>query len=97
TNASILMLAIPVFAVAVGAALGVERSGPRQLWGVALAITGALALLHPGRLTLAPQAAIGNALLLANCLAYALFLVLQRPLLRRLPWETVIAWSFVFG
>jgi drug/metabolite transporter (DMT)-like permease len=28
---------------------------------------------------------------------YALFLVLQRPLLERIPWRTLIAWSFVFG
>jgi drug/metabolite transporter (DMT)-like permease len=97
TNASILMLAIPVFTVAAGAALAVERPAARQLAGVALAVGGALALLHPGRMSLAPETAIGNALILANCFCYALFLVLQRPLLRRLPWETTIAWSFLFG
>ncbi|HEV8630002.1 MAG TPA: DMT family transporter [Thermoanaerobaculia bacterium] len=97
TNASILVLAIPVFAVAVGALLGVEKPSPRQLAGVALAVAGALALLHPGRMVLEPATSIGNALILTNCLAYAFFLVLQRPLLDRLPWETVIAWAFLLG
>jgi drug/metabolite transporter (DMT)-like permease len=97
TNASILMLSIPVFTVAVSAMLLGERPSAGRLAGVALAVAGALALLHPGRMTLAPGTAVGNALILTNCLAYAFFLVLQRPLLRRLPWTTVIAWAFLFG
>lgn len=97
TNASILVLAIPVFTVAAGAMLEMERPAGRQVAGIALAVGGALVLLHPGRISLAPESAAGNALILANCLSYALFLVLQRPLLRRLPWETVIAWAFLFG
>jgi drug/metabolite transporter (DMT)-like permease len=41
--------------------------------------------------------ALGNAMLIGNCICWACFLVLQRPILRRLPWRTVIAWSFVLG
>jgi len=43
------------------------------------------------------SAALGNALLILNCVCWACFLVLQRPILRRLPWRTVIAWCFVLG
>ena len=32
-----------------------------------------------------------------NSLSFAAFLVLQRPLLSKLPWRTVIAWTFLFG
>jgi drug/metabolite transporter (DMT)-like permease len=97
TNASILMLSIPVFTVAISAAQARERPPGRMLLGVALAVGGALSLLHPARISLSPGAVAGNALILANCLSYALFLVLQRPLLRRLPWSTVIAWAFLLG
>ena len=97
TNASILMPSIPVFAVAIGGLLGLDRPGPAQLGGVALSIVGALVLLDPRRMAEAPGTAVGNALILGNCLSYALFLVLQRPLLQRLPWRTVIAWAFLFG
>jgi drug/metabolite transporter (DMT)-like permease len=41
--------------------------------------------------------AVAGALILVNGLCYALFLVLQRPVLTRIPWRTVIAWSFLFG
>jgi drug/metabolite transporter (DMT)-like permease len=41
--------------------------------------------------------ALGNGLIVLNCICWAFFLVLQRPILRRLPWRTVIAWSFLLG
>jgi drug/metabolite transporter (DMT)-like permease len=97
TNAAILMVSIPIFTVVVAALLRVERPGPRRLAGVALAVLGALVLLRPWALTAARGVAVGNALILVNCLSYAAFLVLQRPLLARMPWRTVIAWSFLFG
>lgn len=97
SNASILMTCLPVFAAAAGAVMGIERVGPRRLLGIALAVGGALVMVHPGRFETAGKTGFGNLLILGNCLSYALFLVLQRPLLRRLPWRTVIAGSFLFG
>lgn len=97
TNASILMTSLPVFAVGAAAALGIEKLAPPRLVGIALSVAGALVLVNPFRFSTAPGAALGNALILGNSLCYALFLVLQRPVLGRIPWRTVIAWSFVFG
>jgi drug/metabolite transporter (DMT)-like permease len=97
TNAAILMVSVPVFTVAVAALLRVERLGPRRLVGIALAVAGAAVLLDPRRLAFGRASLVGNALILTNALAYSFFLVLQRPVLRRLPWRTVIAGSFVFG
>jgi drug/metabolite transporter (DMT)-like permease len=104
-NASILMPSMPVFAVLAAALLGIERIGARRLVGVALSVAGALVLANPFRLLAvggagapAPRSvALGNAMLILNCICWAFFLVLQRPILRRLPWRTVIAWSFVIG
>lgn len=97
TSAAILMPSVPVFAVAIGVLSGVERVSGRRLLGILLAVAGAVVLLDPFRLALAAASARGNLLILANCLAYAAFLVLQRPILHRLPWRTVIAWAFLFG
>jgi drug/metabolite transporter (DMT)-like permease len=96
-NASIMMPSLPVFAVAAGALLGVETVGRRRLLGIALSVAGALVLVDPRRLTVGSRSALGNCLILCACLCYGTFLVVQRPLLRRLPWRTVAAWSFVFG
>ncbi len=97
TNAAILMPSIPVFAVGIGWLTGIERVGARRLAGVALAVAGAVILLDLRRFSLADASAVGSLLILANCMSYATFLVLQRPMLARLPWRTVIAWSFLFG
>lgn len=97
TNAAILMPSLPVFAVAAASLLGIEAIGPRRLQGIALSIAGALVLVNPFRFEGGHDAAVGNLLILGNCLCYALFLVLQRPILQRLPWRTVIAGSFFLG
>lgn len=97
TNASILMPSIPVFAVAISALSGIERVGWRRLLGILLAVAGAAVMLDSTAFSLADRHTVGNLMVLANCLSYATFLVLQRPVVRRLPWRTVIAWSFLFG
>jgi len=97
TNASILMTSIPVFAVAAAAVMGVERITANRLAGIVLSVAGALVLVNPLRFSAGRGAALGNAMILGNGLCYALFLVLQRPVLARIPWRTVIAASFFFG
>lgn len=97
TNAAVLLPSIPVFAAGIGALLGIDRIGPRRLAGILLAVAGALAVLDPTGFSFADEATVGNLLILANAGLFAAFLVLQRPLLARLPWRTVIAGSFLFG
>lgn len=97
TNAAILMVAVTPFTVGVAALLRIERLDARRLVGIALAVAGALVLLDPRRLAFGGTLLLGNALILTNALAYSFFLVLQRPVVQRLPWRTVIAGSFVFG
>jgi len=97
TSASIMMPSIPVFTAAAAALLGIERIGGARLVGVLTAAAGAVVLLDPARLETGGAASFGNLLILMNCLSYSFFLVLQRPLLARLPWRTLIAWSFLFG
>ncbi len=97
SSAAILMLSIPVFVTALGLALAIERPTVRTVAGVCGAVAGAVVVLEPSKLVLEGGEALGNALLLGNCLAYAGYLVLQRPLLERIPPLTLVAWSFLFG
>ena len=97
TNASILMTSLPVFAAATAVLLRIERLAPRRLAGILLSVAGALVLVNPFRFSADRGMAVGNLMILGNALCYALFLVLQRPLLQRIPWRTLIAWSFLFG
>lgn len=97
TNAGLLMPSIPVFAAGVAILAGVERPRLQRLAGIALAVAGAVVMLDPTRFQAGDRLLAGNAMILANCLSYATFLVAMRPVLRRLPVITVIAWSFLFG
>lgn len=97
TNAAILMPSIPVFVALLLSLSGRERLGGRRWAGVLLASGGALVLFDWSRAEFGGGAMAGNALLLTNCLAYALYLVLQRGLLARLRPLTVVAWAFGFG
>ena len=81
TNASILMTSIPVFAVAAAALSASRRSAPRRLVGIALSVAGALVLVNPLRFEGGTSAALGNGLILMNCLSYAALPRLQRPIL----------------
>jgi len=96
-NASILMPSIPVFTAVIGGLAGIERLSRLQAGGVAVAVSGAVILLNPFGASFTQSTALGNTLILINCVSYSLFLVLQRPVLRSLPPLTVIAWSFLFG
>lgn len=97
TAAGILMPSIPVFALVTAALLGHQRLTVASGVGVALAVGGALTILDPRRLAGDPGGTLGNALILLNCLAFAIYLVAQRPLLQRIPPLTTVAWSFLLG
>lgn len=97
TNAAILMPSIPVFVALVAAGTGLERLTWGRAAGVALAVVGALATLDFSAASLSGGTLVGNLLLLANCLVYAFYLVLQRPLFSRVHPVAIVAWAFLFG
>ena len=97
TNAGIIMPSIPVFTAAIAAAFGVERLSWRQGLGIGVAVFGAAVMLNPLQFQVGSGLLLGNLLLLLNALAYAGYLVLQRPVLRRVPPLTLTAWAFMFG
>jgi drug/metabolite transporter (DMT)-like permease len=94
-HTGLLVTQIPVFTYAVACLARVERVQLRRVSGIALALCGALLLV----LERAPAqgsggSALGNLLLVSNCLSYAIYLVLARGLLQRFPTLVVIAWVF---
>jgi drug/metabolite transporter (DMT)-like permease len=89
--ASILGATIPIFAAAFAVAFGVERPHPRTGVGIALAVGGVLWLTGVGSLD------FGAIAIALNCLAYAMYIVLSKPVIDRLGSATVVAWLFTWG
>ncbi|MCA9641451.1 MAG: DMT family transporter [Myxococcales bacterium] len=96
-NASVLLLIIPAVTLLAATLLGRERPSRLRLLGVAIAISGALALVGVERFQLQDAKLMGNLLLILNSTSYAVFLVLARPLIARLGALRVMSWVFLIG
>jgi drug/metabolite transporter (DMT)-like permease len=96
-HANLLITTVPVFTLAAAVLAGHERATKTGVAGLVLAMAGALFLLDPTQLDLSGGTALGDLLILLNALAYALFLVFSKEMLRRYEPLAVISAVFLFG
>jgi drug/metabolite transporter (DMT)-like permease len=96
-NATILVTTVPVFTV-LGSVL-TRREPPSLLkfLGIALAAGGAVYLIGPDRISLAPDVALGNALIVAGMVCYAAYFLYSKSILRRYDSITVSFYVMFFA
>lgn len=92
--AAILLTAIPIFTLIVAIVLKLERATARKIGGIVIALAGALLVVGSEGLAGLLDAMTGTLLIVANCIAYATYLVISKPLLERLPALRVVALLF---
>ena len=92
--AAILITTIPVFVLAAAISLGRERATAMKVGGILLAAAGALLVIRGEHAQGARSAAIGAILITMNCLCYALYLVLSKPMMARVSARRVISRMF---
>ena len=98
TNASVMLVSIPLLTLVFAVLLGRERATKVGVLGIVTGLAGALLLVLPqGEVDISSRAATGNLFLLAGGASYALYLVLTRPILSRQPPLRVISWVFLFA
>lgn len=97
TNASVLGSTIPVFTALIAIALGREPARPRRLLGIAIAFTGAIALVGVDRVSIGRSDMTGCGFILLNSLCYGSYLVLVRPLAERYDPLALLAVMFIAG
>jgi drug/metabolite transporter (DMT)-like permease len=95
--AAILITTIPVFALGAAIVLGRERATVAKIGGIVLAASGALLVIGVEGFETGGKAWIGDLLIVGNCLAYALYLVLSKPAMARLSARRVIGRMFAIG
>lgn len=93
-NASVLITTIPVFTLLLAVLLGHQRVRRAELAGVAIAFAGVLSLVGVEEAELG-RSLLGDAMIVLNCVCYAAFLVLVRPLSRRYGSLPVMAIGFL--
>jgi drug/metabolite transporter (DMT)-like permease len=81
-DTALLVCTIPIFTLLIGIALG-ERPGLRRAAGIPVALLGTLLVLNLQKLDFHDAPLVGNALVVANCFFYSVFLVRARPVLAR--------------
>jgi drug/metabolite transporter (DMT)-like permease len=82
-NTAILIPMIPIFTVIFGWALLGERPSGLKWAGVAVAALGTIYLIGPDRVSLAPDVALGNVLVLLGMAFNALAFLLSKQMLER--------------
>ncbi len=96
-NATILVTTIPVFTVLESLIARREPPSALKFLGIGLAGAGAVYLIGPDRLSLAPETALGNALILLGMVCYSLYLVHSKPLFERHTPLTASYYVMLFG
>jgi drug/metabolite transporter (DMT)-like permease len=93
-STALLLPLIPVFTAVVALVVRQEQFDAKRAWGMLVAFAGALVLLTRKEIDLDGSHLTGNLLVVLNEICYAIYLVMVRPLLRRLPPLAVIGWVF---
>lgn len=97
-NAAIIMTGNPVLVLLAAAWIIKERITTRKVAGIALGLVGAIGLIvYRGDVDISSDTFRGDAFIFLNACAYAIFLVLVKPLMARYSPVTVMKWVFFFG
>ena len=96
-NSTLLSTTIPVSTLLVGVALGSDRITLRRVLGIALAATGVLYLIGPGRAQFSSATRAGDLLIVSNSLCYGAYIAVSKDLVKRYNVLTVITWIFIVG
>jgi len=97
-EAAILITTIPVFTLISAVVLGTEKLTPSKTAGILLALTGAILLIGRGHaIVVRPDSLLGDALILLNCAAYGLYLVLSRPIMKQIGAVRAVTRIFAIG
>ncbi len=96
-NATILVTTVPVFTVLGSVLTGREPASLLKFAGIALATAGTVYLIGPDRISLAPDVALGNSLIVVGMVCYAAYFLYSKSILRRYGSVTVSFYVMFFA
>jgi drug/metabolite transporter (DMT)-like permease len=97
SNASLLIVTIPVFTAILGFIVGMEKITIAKVAGIALALAGAVILIDPRNASFSSHTTLGDALIVLNSLAFAIYVVTSKDVVTRNGAFRSMMWVFVFS
>lgn len=93
-NASIIMILNPIFVIILEILFLKEKLPPIRLAGIVSGTIGASLLLLFGKEVSVHR---GDIMILVNCISWAIYMVMVKPLMVKYKTVTVVKWVFAFG
>lgn len=97
-DASIIHVANPIIVLTLSAVFLGESINSKKITGIILGAAGALILILYGKeLSFSSDHLFGNLLIFLNAMAYASYLVVVKPIIKKYNTYTVMKWVYLFG
>lgn len=96
-NTSLLAVTIPVFVIIISAVFGMEKITSLKIFGVMIALFGAIYLLDPSKASFSSGTTVGNMLIILNSFSYAIYIVISKRLVSHYGALKSIAWIFLLA
>lgn len=97
SNASLISVTIPIFALTAGYLLGTEMLRPIKVIGILIACTGVVLLIDPRNASFSSQTTLGDLLVVANSFCYGIYVAISKSIVTRVGAFRSIMWIFVFA
>lgn len=96
-NSALIMTTSPIMVLIASAFMRRESITKYKAIGILMGLSGAFMLIGGYNFTFSTETVLGDLLILANALAYGIYLVQVKPLMQRYDSLTVVKWVFFFG
>jgi drug/metabolite transporter (DMT)-like permease len=97
SNTSLLAVTIPIFALLIGAVLGIERLRKIKIAGIILAAAGVVFLIDPRNASFSSETTLGDILIVVNSFSYGIYVSISKDIITRNGAIKSIAWVFIFS
>ncbi len=97
SNTSLLAVTIPIFAISIGALIGVERLRFIKVIGIVLAALGVIVLIDPRNASFSSQTTLGDVLIIVNSLSYGIYVATSKEIITRNGAFRSMMWVFIFA
>lgn len=97
TNASLIAVMIPIFAILISSLFGNDSLSWRKFFGIVTAGLGVTILINPFKTQFSADTLLGDLLILLNSFSYAFYVAVSKKFISKYGALKSIAWLFIFG